>query len=436
MKTTRRAFLKSSSSLVALPFLESFGFSRFASAASTAAPASAAIAKRLIFLGIGYGVTQESWYPNIKDTGKDYQLSAGLKPLAKFKDDITVIQNLEHANSRDGHSGSTFWLTGADRYAVPGQSFHNTISVDQVAAEEFGKHTRYTSILLDGGTGYNADGHGPGSSLSWNRQGKSLASLPNPVSFYHKLFSSNDMPLEQRQALLADERSALDTVLADAKSIKKSLTKVDQEKIDEYFESIREIETRIAKEKSWLHVPKKKPLDPVSEPGDSLEGVRAVEAMYDLMLAAMQVDASRVFTYRMPNDTFISSLGASITAHNMSHYAGGERTEVSEMRDQTHARLIARFIDKLKATPEADGSTLYDHVALTWGSNLSKTHSLKNCPTLITGGGAGFQHGQHLVMDDKETPLCNLWLSTLNGVGIDTPSFGDSNGQIKDLLPS
>ena len=430
---SRRAFLKSSSACIALPFLESFAFPRLASAAATAAPVRAEIAKRVIFLGIGYGVTQESWYPDVNHTGSDFKLSAGLKPLEKYKNDITVIQNLEHANSRDGHSGSTFWLTGADRYAIPGQSFNNTISVDQAAAAEFGKHTRYTSIQLDGGTGYNADGHGPGSSLSWNQQGKSLAALPTPVTFYHKLFSSDDMPLEKRQAMLADERSALDTVLEDAKSIKKTLTKVDREKIDEYFESIRDIETRIAKEKSWLHVPKKKPLNPVKEPSESLEGIKAVEAMYDLMLAAMQVDASRVFTYRMPNDSLISSLGASITAHNMSHYAGGERTEVSEMRDRTHAKLLARFIEKMKATPEADGSTLYDHVALTWGSNLSKTHSLKNCPTLITGGGANFVHGRHLVMNDKETPLCNLWLSTLKGVGIKTDSFGDSTGTIDEL---
>lgn len=431
MNTTRRHILRSSSATIALPFLESFGFRPFISAAT---PQRRDIPKRMVFMGIGYGVTKESWYPDIRDTGEGYTLSDGLKPLAKHKQDFTIIQNLQHANSRDGHSGSTFWLTGADRFAIPGQTFHNTISADQVAAGQFGKHTRYTSVQLDGAFGYNSGGHGPGSSLAWNRQGKSLAALPSPVAFFHKLFSGEDMPLAQRQALLADEQSVLDTILADANSIKGTLTPTDRDKMDEYFQSIREIETRIAKEESWLHIPKKKPSHPVKEPAESLEGIPSVKAMYDLMLAAMQVDASRVFTYRMPVDSFISSFGATISAHNMSHYAGGERTEVSKKRDRTHAALLSDFIDKLKATKEADGSSLFDHLTLTWGSNLSKTHSLTNCPTLVTGGGSGFQHGHHLVMEDKKTPLCNLWLSILQGSGVQAKSFGDSTGTLEELL--
>ena len=103
----------------------------------------------MIFLGMGFGVTHEAWYPDINTPGYDYELPESLTPLSRHRKDITVFQNLEHANSKDGHSGSTFWLTGADRYAIPGQNFHNTISVDQVAAEQFGKETRYSSITLD-----------------------------------------------------------------------------------------------------------------------------------------------------------------------------------------------------------------------------------------------------------------------------------------------
>lgn len=427
---SRRAVLRSSSAFIALPFLESFGFTRFVKAAPVQ---KQDIPKRMIFLGIGYGVTKESWYPDANDTGRGYALPDGLQPLSKHREDFTVIQNLEHANSRDGHSGSTFWLTGADRFAVPGQSFHNTVSVDQVAAEHFGKETRHTSIQLNGAAGYGSGGHGPGASLAWNRQGKSLSALPSPVALFHRLFSGDQMPLEQRQALLADERSVLDTVLADARSVKRKLTQTDRAKMDEYFQSIREIETRIAKDTSWLHVPKKQPTKPVREPAESLDGVPAVRMMYELMVAAMQVDASRVFSYRMPVDSFITSFGATISAHNMSHYAGGERTEVSMKRDRVHAALLADFIDRMKATREADGSSLLDHVALTWGSNLSKTHSLTNCPTLVAGGGAGIVHGRHLVMSDKKTPLCNLWLSLLQGVGIPVQAFGDSTGKIAEL---
>ncbi|MBB3207840.1 hypothetical protein FHS27_003667 [Rhodopirellula rubra] len=426
MNKTRRQFLRSSTAVIALPFLESFGFRRFASAASqvTTPP------KRMIFLGTGFGVTANAWYPDKNDTGYDYKLPESLTPLARHKQDISILQHLEHANSRDGHSGSTFWLTGADRFAIPGRNFHNTVSVDQVAAAQFGSQTRYTSMHVDGS---DLLGHGAGS-LSWNQNGKPILGLQNPVALYHKLFSGDSIPLAQRQAMLADERSALDTVLSDARSVKRGLTQTDVEKLDEYFESIRDIEKRIGKEESWLNVPKKTPTNPVKEPSESLEGAPAVEAVYDLMVAAMQVDASRVFTYRLPSDSFCASIGSSYTAHNLSHYAGTERTHDSIRRDQAHARLVAHLLDKLKATTEADGSTLLDNVALTFGSNLRSKHSLDNCPTLIAGGGAGFKQGRHLVMKDEKTPLCNLWLSTLRGSGVNVDSFGDATGVIDELF--
>lgn len=425
--STRRAFIASSSAFIALPFLESFGDRRLASAAGEK---TAAAPKRVIFLGMGYGVTSETWYPDLSTPGYDYEVPESLQPLAKYKKDITVFQNLEHANSRDGHSGSTFWLTGADRFAVPGQSFHNTISVDQVAAAQFGDETRFASLHMNGGSD---NGHGPGS-ISWNRQGKPIAGMPHPVAMYHKLFSADSMPLAQRQALLADDRSALDTVMSDARSITKGLTKSDKDKVDEYFQSIREIEIRIAKDEKWLTVPKKKPASPVKEPSESLEGIPEVEVAYDLMLAAMQVDASRVFTYRMPGDSFVSSLGSSYTVHNLSHHPGSpERTRDSILRDQKNGELLAGFIKKLKASKEPDGSSLFDNVTLTLGSNLRTVHSLNNCPTLVTGGGAGFKHGRHLVME-KKTPLCNLWLSILQGSGVRASTFGDATGTIDDLF--
>ncbi len=423
---SRRHFLRSSTAVVALPFLESLGFSRAAGAATPLASPP----KRMIFLGTGFGVTADSWYPDKDDTGYDYTLPESLGPLARHKTNISILQNLEHANSRDGHSGSTFWLTGADRFAIPGQNFHNTISVDQVAAARFGRETRYTSLHVDGS---DLDGHGAGS-ISWNQNGKPIQGVSNPVALYHKLFSGDSIPLAQRQAMLAEDRSALDAVLSDARSIRTGLTKTDIDKLDEYFDSIRDIEKRIGKEESWLNVPKKLPANPVKEPGEGLEGAPAVEIVYDMMVAAMQVDASRVFTYRLPSDSFCASIGSSFSAHNLSHYAGTARTKDSILRDQAHARLIAGFLDKLQATKEADGSCLLDNVALTFGSNLRSKHSLDNCPTLIAGGGAGFKQGRHLVMKEEKTPLCNLWLSTLRGCGVPATSFGDATGTIEELF--
>ncbi|HRX77502.1 MAG TPA: DUF1552 domain-containing protein [Pirellulaceae bacterium] len=429
---TRRAFIKAGGTLLALPLLESLGMQRPLSAAvQTVTPAP----KRMVFLGMGFGVTEESWYPDPSQIGEKYDMPKVLTPLAKHKNDLTIIQNLYHQYTVDGHFGSTFWLTGANRYAVAGQSFHNTISVDQVAAEQLGRETRFTSIQLSGSNLGNAsDGHGPGLSLAWNRQGKPVASWQLPVVAYHRLFSDDSAPLAVRQQQLAEQRSVLDVVLTDAKSVQRRINKTDSDKLDEYFQSVREIEVRLAKEEKWMGVEKKKPQNPIREPAESLEGVEEMRIMYDLMVAAMQVDASRVFTYRMPGDTMLASLGANMSAHNMSHYAEGDRQEVSELRDRHHAILLSDFMDKLKASKSADGSTLFDNVTIAFGSNIRTKHSLTNCPTIVAGGGAGIQHGRHLVMDDRKTPLCNLWLSLLKGSGIEAEQFGDSRGVIDELF--
>lgn len=429
---TRRQLLRSSSASIALPFLESSGSDRLAAASTrTVAPP-----KRMVFLGIGFGVTADRWYPDRETTGTDYELPQILKPLQKHKGDITFIQNLMHQYSADGHSGSTFWLTGANRYAIPGQSFHNTISVDQVAAETLGRDTRFTSIQLTaGGHDYSGgDGHGPGSSLAWNRFGKPVAGLNTPVATFHRLFSNETTPLAERQQRLQEQRSVLDTVLADARSASRQLNASDNRKLDEYLQSIREIEVRLSKEEKWLSVDKKQPQNPVHEPDASLEGYEEIQIMYDLMVAAMQVDATRVFTYRMPAQSLIESLGATMSAHTMSHFSEGERRTVSQSRDTAHAKLLAEFIDKLKASQEPAGSSLFDHCSIAFGSNLSSVHSLTNCPTLIAGGGAGFRHGRNLVMPHPKTPLCNLWLSMLRGSGIAADAFGDSTGLIDELF--
>lgn len=180
-------------------------------------------------------------------------------------------------------------------------------------------------------------------------------------------------------------------------------------------------------------MPKAKPTDPVEEPSE-VAGVEEVKIMYDLIVAALQADATRVLTYRQPVDSFIRSLGATITGHNMSHYQPGMRMEVSEMRDRKQSELLAGLIDKLKASKEPDGSSLFDHVSLSYGSNIQSIHYLDNCPTVITGGGAGMKHGRHLVMPDPKTPLCNLWLTLLNGCGIEVESHGDSTGVISELV--
>ena len=213
--------------------------------------------------------------------------------------------------------------------------------------------------------------------------------------------------------------------------MQRGLSSSDTDKLGEYFQSIRDIETRLSKAEKWMVVPKSKA--PVEEPDGALVGRTEIEMMYRLMVAALRTDNTRVITYREPGSRLLRSLGASGNPHNVSHYrVGTETEESSKMRDKAHSELLAGLIDHLKATREADGSSLFDHVALAFGSNIRSIHYLNNPPTLISGGGANLKLGQNLVLNEG-TPLNNVWLTMLQGVGVDVDRHGDSTGIVKEL---
>ncbi len=425
----RRHFLRSSSALIALPFLESLGFRRFASAAPAARPP-----KRLIFLALGWGITEESWYPDIQKPGANYLLPQGLKPLERHQKDFSVVQGLWNKFSDGGHWGSTMWLTGANRFAQPGQSFHNSISADQVAAEQLGKETRFASLQFNGAKlSEGLDGHGPGLSLAWDPSGKPVAGLDGPTAAFQRLFAPDHTPVEKQKAGLLQKRSVLDAVLEDAADLQRRLGKTDNQKLAEYFQGIRDIETRLSKEEQWIGVPQ--PKAPLGEPKAGLAGFEEIKVMYDIMLAAMQTDSTRVLSYRMPVESLLKSLDVKVFPHDMSHYhtTRAEKLDASQKRDEAQSKLLAGFLDKLKATQEADGSRLFDNVALAYGSNLRTGHELSNCPTLLAGGAAGLKLG-HSIVAPKNTPLCNAWLSLLHGVGVKAERHGDSTGPLKEIL--
>lgn len=421
---TRRHFLRSASALIALPALESIGYKAFAATQVTMPP------KRMVFLGFGFGVTQETWFPDSNKTGAAWDLPEGLKPLERHHKDITVVQGCSNKFANEAHWGSTFWLTGANRYSKAGQSFANSISVDQVAAAHLGNDTRYTSIQLNSSDA-ELSGHGPGSSLAWDPQGKPVAGLDNPVVAFHRLFSQDNVPLAERQTMLAQKRSVLDALLADAKRLQNGLGATDADKLNEYFQSIRDIETRIGKDEQWLGVPKSPP--GMAEPQPSLAGKDEIQVMYDIIVAALKTDSTRVITYRQPVHNLLQSLAIKVGCHDMSHYLPGDRMVASQQRDVAQSELLAGLIDKLKATKEADGTSLFDHTCLAYGSNIRSIHYLDNCPTIVTGGGANLKLGHHLVLA-KDTPLCNVWLTMLNGIGVKAGRHGDSSGVVKELM--
>jgi hypothetical protein len=186
----------------------------------------------------------------------------------------------------------------------------------------------------------------------------------------------------------------------------------------------------LGKEERWLDQPK--PKSPLPQPGEGLVGRDEVLIMYDLIVAALQTDSTRVMTFRQPIQHLLTSLGISVAAHDMSHYHPGERMAAAQKRDLAQSEMLATFIDKLKATKEPDGSSLFDHTTVVFGSNIRSIHYLDNCPTLIAGRGAGVTLGHHLVQP-KHTPLCNVWLTLLQGTGCAINAFGDSTGVVEAL---
>jgi hypothetical protein len=300
-----------------------------------------------------------------------------------------------------------------------------------VAASHWGHNNRYSSMQLDCDGAESQNGHGPGLSASWNKSGKPLPGLKNPFLVYNKLFGNEKMTPAQKQQLITERKSSLDIILSDLNRVNKKLNANDRDKLSEYLDSVRKIETNLAKELSWLDKPK--PKAPVSEPSPSLKGYDEIKLMYDLMIAAMQTDSSRVFTYRQPVQSLLDSLGLATTAHDMTHYARGNRYENSQIRDAKQSELLAYFISKLKSTKEQNGQSLFESTTLSYGSNIANVHHLNNCPAIIAGNGKNLKLGQQLVMPEK-TPLCNLWLSLLNASGINVDSFGDSHGLIEYLL--
>ncbi len=426
MPISRRTILKAAGSMLALPFLPSLGWRRAAAASPVTPP------KRMVFLGFGWGVTNETWFPDRTTTGLDYPLPAGLAPLEQHKARFSVIQGLSNRFTTEAHWGSTFWLTGANRYGEPGKSFSNSISADQVAAAAFGAETRFASLQLGTLDAANS-GHGPGLSLAWDSRGRPLAALDTPVAVFHRLFSGESQSLEERQTLLAAQQSVLDAVRADAARVRKGLSTADTDKLDEYLQSIRDIEVRLAKEKEWLTVPKPQPAGEIREPAEKIAGHEEIKVMYDLLAAALQTDSTRVITYRQPVGALLTGLGINVAPHDMSHYQPGERMQASQKRDAKQSELLAGLLDHLASIREADGSSLLDHTTVVYGSNIRSIHYLDNCPTLVAGGGAGIRLGEHIVLPDH-TPLANLWLTLLQGSGVNVQSHGDSTVSLGALV--
>ncbi|MEE2642666.1 MAG: DUF1552 domain-containing protein [Planctomycetota bacterium] len=423
---SRRSFLRSGSTVLALPLLETFA----------AAETPAIAPTRMVFLGGGFGFTRDSFYPTKAGKFSEIGLSEGMKPLARHQEDFTMVGNLTNHGATNPHGGSVSYLTGANVAGTPGKRFHNSISCDQLVAQHLGKETRFSSLTLsakeaDGGSN---SGHGPGLSLAWDASGNPVPGINRPLDLYFTLFASPDDQPAKVHARLKKKQGILDVVRLNGGGMKRTLSKSDQEKLDEYFTGIRQVEQGLRRQAMWADIPK--PQAEFDAPGEGIRGEEAIRLMYDMIILALQVDATRVVSYRLPVCSLLSGMGINLKAHSLSHYGFSQaRIEASKQRDRKCTSLFAHFLDRLKQSRDIDGSRLFDNCIVSYGTNIRSGHELKNVPAILSGGGAKkIRRGEHIILPKQDTPLGNLWLTLMQQAGVEVESFGNSDGVLSEIL--
>lgn len=419
----RRYVLKGAGATLALPFLPSL-YSK-----DNSLKKQVKVPKRLVFLNFGYGTSHE-FYPDT-NLGDKFKLTERMSPLENIQKDISFISNLSNLSSFGGtHWGCTTFLTSANIRRTPGRAFHNNISCDQIAAKLIGSTNRFPSIQLTASNDDHA-GMGPGLSMAWDERGNPIPAIDDPLVFYSNLFGDGGLTEEQFRRKLALDRSALDIVQDDAKSVINKINKEDKEKVEEYFNLVRSLEKQFKREEEWRHIPK--PQATTKQPNAGLSGTAEVMANMDLIAAALQTDSTRIITYRLPIkawlNEYLQQFGGSVAPHHMTHYANKETHEYKALRwrEEKCSEAFAALTRKLKSIKESDGTSLLDNTIIVMGSDIRTVHQKQNLPILMAGGSAmGVRQGRHLVCKKSKTPLSNLWLSMLNHVGCNVNSFADS----------
>ena len=402
---------------------------------------------RLAFTYVPNGVTMAEWTP--AGTGATFEFTRILKPIERFREHTLVLSGLAHRNGNalgdgpgDHARAAASYLTGVHPRKTAGADIQNGISVDQIAAQEIGHHTRFASIELgcdDSRTIGNCDsGYSCAytNSLAWRGPATPMPPETNPRLVFERLFGDLDtsLPPEARARRLQYRRSILDLVSERTSRLAAELGPADRRKLDEYLSSIREIERRIEmaeKDTTGLTPTIDKPT------GIPVKYADYVNLMFDLQLLAFQTDQTRIITMMMGREGSMRTypeIGVPDPHHPLTHHRGNEEwiervTKVNTL----HMELFAGFIEKLKTTPDGDGSLL-DHSTIVYGSGLSdgNRHTHYDLPVVLVGRGAGFRLGSHIAYP-KDTPMTNLYLTLLDRVGVREDQIGDSTGQIEHL---
>lgn len=441
---SRRTVLRGLGGMIALPLLEAMGGKSLAAAVAAAAgKAGRADPPRLACFYIPGGIERGSWFPAA--TGKDFALSPSLAPLAGHRESVSVLTGLSHIQGRiTGHVHPYNFLTGHNINLTPG-AITNTVSMDQVAAQHVGP-TYLPSLALSHATGVGT------ATLSRNALGVDVPALADYRAVFARLFPPADAAaLRAAKERLALDRSVLDTAVGDIKVFQSRLGSGDRHRLEQYLESVREVERRLVDRGDIIERGRPQ----FDENGVRLEAPSGkssfrehVELMTDLIALAFQTDMTRVVTQVLggeggPNydeyKLWAKEAGGQLRGAHDFHHKGsqggdGADTKVLAARDRMLVACVARLMDKLAATPAKDG-TLLDHTVILLGGSQISSHSGKSFPMVLAGGRKlGFRHGAHHKWNTDTKPASDLYLTTLQQMGCPVTAFKESTGPIGDLL--
>ena len=409
----RRRFLQGAGLSLALPLMES-------AAPRAMAATSAKRPRRILAIGNHLGFYPPAFFP--EKAGADYVSSQTLKNIERHRKDFTVFSNLDDG-AHGGHSGVHAFLSGGIRKEESGGFPEKNISLDQVAAEYSGSTARFPSI--------NA-GLGEGTDMCWNRTGVRIPPINNPARLFEALFverSKSERDLERTR--LEHRGSVLDALRESAKSLHGNLSNADRDKLDQYLTSVRDVENRLQMSEVWLDKPKPRPaIAPVTD--EDRMHIEELPLFFDLLTLALQTNSTRVATFEIPMGFTTSDLD-SVTSgyHGLSHHSKGEsKLEQLKVVEDYIFSQIDRLFDGLRE------ARIFKDTLVVIGSGMSdgSTHSNKNLPVLLAGG--GLKHQGHIISPadkHRRVPLSNLWLSSLQWFGVERERFGKSTGTFSQM---
>ncbi|MGN6545344.1 MAG: DUF1552 domain-containing protein [Aureliella sp.] len=425
---SRRLLLRGTGVALALPWLDAMlpALATRAQAAQATTPI-----KRFVAMMYGLGFHGPHFFP--QQSGAGYTPSEYLRLIDQHRADFTVISGLSHSeqNGNNGHASSLTWLTAAKHPGLPG--FKNSISFDQYLVQSLQPNTRFPSLVL---------GVGGEKSISWTANGIQLPGESSPATLFAKLFvAGTPAEVKQQTSELQRGRSILDTVGEMAKRFNKSLGSRDQQKLEQYFTAVRELEAGIQQREGWIQRPKPQvEARPPKDIPDRFDIIAQTRLMHDLIVLAMQTDSTRIITYSAGGFNPVPKIeGVDTGWHDLSHH-GQDDEKIDELAiiEKAEFKEIDRLLSLLKTAKDANGPLL-DTTTLLIGSNLgnASAHHWRDLPILLAGG--RFQHGQHIIAGGaglENSRLSNLFVQIARQMGVDTAAFGSSDATAVQGLDS